>query len=216
MNLAATDIQAIQEAKRPALLLSFGKDSLLLHCLAKQVRSDIALYYFGDTLSEFATQMIIDNDLTVFNYAPVDRYVVPNGEGVALVDEYILNGTRVPFVSPIVKGDGCTHTLSLTRTPAFRYPHDLTLWGYRKLDWQDAVNTVFPCENIVGGSRFIAPLYEMTDADVFEALETLEIPYGDERNEIEWCDECLTAVIGDDWDRAASLSAFRNRFSFNH
>lgn len=210
------DLSYIKKAQRPALFLSFGKDSLLLLHLVRAVRPDIAIYYFGDDLSSFAEQFIMDNDLTVMNYAPVDRYLVPNGDELALIDEYALNDTRIPLVTPIVKGNDCQHGLPEKRTPAFSYGHDLTLWGYKRGESCDAVGVDFPKEMNIGGSKFIAPLYEMTDADVFEALETLGIDYEPEKNEIEFCDECINAVISSDWDRDAALAGFQSRFGFNH
>lgn len=217
MELPRTYISdVLANAKSPALLLSFGKDSLLLQHLAREICPNITLYTFGDSLSAFAEQFIIKNDLTVFRYAPADRYLVPNGEGLALVDEFALNGTRIPLVHPIVKGDDCRHGVSEKRTPQFRFSHDVTLWGYRATDWCDAVGTTFDKEIQLGGSRFYAPLYDFTDVDVFEALETLEIEYADEPNELEFCEDCLNAVNSSDWDRDAALAGFRHRFQFNH
>lgn len=203
-------------AQRPAVFVSFGKDSLLLLHLARQARPDITIYHFADELSEFAEQFIIQNDLTVYSYAPADRYLVPNGEGLALIDEYALNDTRIPVVTPIVSGADCRHGIPLQRTPSFRFPHDLVLWGYKCEESCEAVGTAFPKEMLIGGARFVAPLYEMTDADVYQALETLGIPFEDERNEMEVCDDCLNAVISADWDRDAALAGFRSRHNFNH
>lgn len=206
----------LEAAKRPALFLSFGKDSLLLYHLAREVNLGITTYYFGDELSAFAEQFIIRNELSVFSYAPADRYLVPNGEGLALIDEYALNNTRIPVITPIVSGDNCRHGISQVRTPAFRFPHDKVLWGLKRGETCEAVGVTFEKEIDLGSLTVYAPLYEMTDADVYQALETLEIPYSNERNEIEFCDDCLNAVINSDWDKSAALAGFRRRFNFSH
>jgi len=217
MTLPRTYLQSVLDnAKSPALFLSFGKDSLLLYHLAKEVRRDLTLYTFGDTLSSFAEQFIMDNDLMVIRYAPADRYLVPNGDGLALVDEFALNDIRVPLVHPIVRGADCAHGVSTKRTPQFRFPHDVVLYGYKSGETCDAIGTTFPKEMMIGGSKFVAPLYELTDFDVYEALETLGVDPPMPDNELEFCDECLNAVIASDWDKNAALAGFRSRFQFNH
>jgi hypothetical protein len=100
-NLLQTITEALAPAQSPAVLCSFGSDSTLLLHFARQVRPDIAVYYFGDTLPELARQMVLRNDLTIYSYAPADRYLVPVGERVVLVDEYAVNGVRVPMVSKV-------------------------------------------------------------------------------------------------------------------
>jgi hypothetical protein len=206
----------LAQAKSPSLLCSFGKDSQLLQHLAREVKPDIPIYYFGDELPEFAGQFILDNDLTVYNYAPVDRYLVPNGEGIALVDEYSLGKVRLPMLSAVIKGDACQHGVSEQRTPYFRFPHDVVFYGYKHEETMPAVGISFEKEVQIGDLQLVAPLYEMTDADVFEALEYLEISYADDSDETEFCEECLDAIIHSDWDRQAALANFRTRFQLNH
>lgn len=210
-NVQAYLTEQLSNATSPAILVSFGKDSLLLLHLARKVRPDTTIYYFNDDLSPFAQRVIIENNLTVLRYAPADRYIVPNGDGIALVDEYAINDTLLPVISPIVTGDSCKHSLPTRRTSTFRFNHDLALWGYKQSDHMEAVGTTFEKENMVGEVRFIAPLYGLTDADVYNALDELKIPYQNERNEIEWCQGCIDLVV-QDWDREASLTAFRSRF----
>src|ERR1043165_1863071 len=100
-NLLDTIADLFATARNPALLCSFGSDSTLLLHFARQVRRDVPVYYFGDDLPEFAQQLVIDDDLTVFSYAPADRYLVPRSKGLALIDEYDINGQRVPMVSKV-------------------------------------------------------------------------------------------------------------------
>ncbi len=214
-ELPRNEVQEIlSAAKNPALFLSFGKDSLLLQHLAREVCPNITLYTFNDSLSSFAEQFIIEQDLTVFRYAPADRYLVPNGEGLALVEEFALNDTRIPLVHPIVKGDNCRHGRYQKSTPQFRFGHDLVLWGYKRGESCDAVGVDFPQEMVIGNSKFYAPLYHFTDFDVYEALEALEIVYVDEDSDEEFCDDCLNAVISSEWDRGAALHNFKSRFGF--
>jgi len=206
----------LAQAKSPCVLVSFGKDSQLLLALVREIQPDIPLYFFGDELTKFAEQFIIDHDLTVFNYAPADRYLIPNGDGLALVDECAMGRARIPLLTEVVKGNGCRHGVANARTSQVRWPYDTVLWGYKRDESMPAVGQTFGKEIPFGDFRLVAPLYELTDADVYEALETLGLDYDPEPDEVEFCDECLNAVINSDWDKDAALSGFRARFNFNH
>jgi len=216
MNIVADIRPTLATAQRPALWLSFGPDSMLLLDYARQAGFNGAIYHFGDDLSKLAQQVIIDDNLTVYGCAPIDSYLIPNGDGLALVDEYPLGDTRVPMVSPIVKGDSCRHGALTRRTRHFPYPHDITLWGYRHDDWCEAVGETFTREINLGVTWLVAPLYELTDSDVYAACDAIGIAYDDDTNDVAMCDECLNAIINSDWDRQASLNGFRERFRFNH
>jgi len=136
MNLVTSKryiTETLARAKSPCVLSSFGKDSQLLLHLVREQRKDIPVYFFGDSLPTFAKQFIIDESLTVLNYAPADRYLVPNGEGLALVDEYSLGRVRIPMLSEVVQGENCVHGVSETRTPYFNFAHDVVFWGYGQM-----------------------------------------------------------------------------------
>lgn len=207
--------EVLRTAERPAIFISFGKDSLLLNALARSVRPDITAYYFGDELTSFAAQFILDNGLTVFSYPPADRYLVPNGKGIALVDEYALNDARIPVITEIVAGENCSHGVPNARRSEFQFPHDVALWGYKQSETCDAVGIDFPREMVIGGCRFVAPLYELSDSDVIGALDEMNLPYDVEPDEIQFCDSCMNA-ISSGWDAQLALSSFRTRFSFSH
>lgn len=208
--------ESLTTAQRPAVFVSFGKDSLLLLHLVRKINPDIPVYYFSDELSSFAADVIQEQNLTVMSYPPADRYLVPNGEGLALIDEYSIGNERVPVVSPIVAGENCKHGVPELRMPYFPFAHDVVFWGMKQGETCEAVGTTFEREIQLGHSKFIAPLYEMTDRDVYEALETLEIDYPEKEDEMELCNVCLDAIINSDWDQEAALAGFRQKFQFGH
>jgi hypothetical protein len=218
LNLPQTISSILSTAQHPALLCSFGSDSTLLLHFARQVRRNIPVYFFGDELPKLARQMVIHDDLTVLSYAPADRYLMPHGEGTALIEEYDFNGQRVPMVSPVVSGPRGTCTVESKRPPtsSFYFPHDVVLWGYRATDHHDLLgNVTFEREIQLGHTRFIAPLYDLTTDQVFNMLDVLELDYVSD-DAAEFCDECLNAVISSDWDRNAALAGFRARFNLNN
>ena|ERR1043165_4304398 len=218
-NLPETLNHLLNSARNPALLCSFGSDSTLLLHFARQVRRDIPVYYFGDDLPEFAQQLVINDDLTVFSYAPADRYLVPHDEELALIDEYDINGQRVPMVSKVKVSRGTCAVESdernRQRTPSFYFPHDLVLWGYKLSDHVELIDTTFEREIQIGHTRFVAPLYDLTTDQVLNALDALGLGYVTS-DDAEICDECLNAIVNSDWDRDAALAGFRSRFNYNH
>lgn len=217
LNLQEIIGEALSTAEHPALLCSFGSDSALLLHYARQVRRDLPVYFFGDELPELAQQMVINENLTVFSYAPADRYLVPRGQGLALIDEYDINGQRVPMVSKVTSGprETCAGESSQQRTASFYFPHDVILWGYRSEDRDEIVNVTFDREIRLGHTRFVAPLYDLTTDQVLNALDALGLDYIADDG-ARFCDNCLNAIIASDWDRDAALAGFKGRFNFNH
>jgi hypothetical protein len=216
LNLPQIIGEVLDAARNPALLCSFGSDSTLLLHFARQVKRDIPVYYFGDSLPRLAQQLVIDDDLMVLGYAPADRYLVPQGDGVALVEEYDINGQRVPMVSPVkVSRETCTAESSWGHTPSFHFPHDIVLWGYKRTDRHPLIPATFAREIQLGHTKFVAPLYDLTDQQVGDALTALGLDYVRE-DAAEFCDECLNSIINSNWDRDAALAGFRSRFHFSN
>jgi hypothetical protein len=217
LNLPQIIAEILRDAQRPAILCSFGSDSTLLLHFARQVKRDVPVYYFGDELPALAQQLVIDDDLTIYSYAPADRYLVPQGDSVALIEEYSLNGTRVPMISPVTSAPRgtCTHGSGVLRSPSFYFPHDIVLWGYKRTDRHKLVPTVFEREIQLGHTKFVAPLYDLTDEQVKDALIALDLDYVSEDSQ-KFCDDCLNAVLNSEWDRDAALAGFNSRFSYSH
>lgn len=202
--------EVLDKAVSPALWLSFGADSLLLLRLVKEAGFSGTIYHFGK-MSDFAKQTVVEQDLTVYSWPATNRYVVPDGDTLSQVDEYLIGRTLVPFLSPVVKGDDCTHGNYTPFLRAFNYSHDITLTGYRKSDFSPAVGITFPRELDLGFTRIVNPLYDWTDEQVIEALGFTP----PDENAVEYCEECLTFIASSNWDRDAALARFRSRFNFN-
>lgn len=199
--------EILEHAERPALFLSFGKDSVLLLKLAQDAGFNGTIYHLGTELTKFAEDFILSHDLTVFSYSPCDRYLIPSGDGFVLVEEYALNGARIPTVTDVVRGANCCHGEFKGWTTSFRFPHDVALYGYRASD--ESVIGVLAKEIEAGGCRFVAPLYDLSDADVYAQLAEFNVAY-EINPPVEFCANCLDALS--DWDKAASLNAFHQRF----
>lgn len=206
------DVRKILEnAEHPTVWLSFGKDSLLVLRMALEAGFDGPCYFFGDQLSDLAQQTILEHDLTVYSWPASDRYLIPDGDSLAQVDEYQIGVKRIPFISPVVTGEHCDHGEYQRFSRSFAYPHDVTLTGYKRSDWNEAVGVTFPQEINIGVTRLVHPLYDWTDGQVIEALGFTP----PEENTVEYCNECLAMIESSDWDRDAALVNFRRRFNFH-
>jgi hypothetical protein len=207
--------ETLGAATNPALWCSFGKDSLLLLRLAKDAGFHGPIYYFADELTGLAERYVVEDDITVYSWPPADRYLVPNGSELAQIDEYVVGQKVVPLVSPVRLGSRCTHgEFERYRRPS-AYLHDITLTGYKRDETCPAVGVTFPAVLDIGVTKLVSPLYDWTDQQVYDACRYLGIQY-EESNSVEYCDNCLNIINQSDWDRAASLAAFRQRFGFDH
>lgn len=204
--------ESLAKAVNPALLCSFGKESMLLLHLARRIRPDITIIWFGDKLPALAEMMIKkDTAFGVMGYPPADRYFVQSANGYSLVDEYSFAGTRVPMISDVVEGE-CELKFPMQTLSLFRYNADVTLWGYRSADSHPLVNTTFPQRFQLGTTVMDAPLWSWSETDVYNALDKLQVPYEPATNHIAVCGKCLEqigAAVGEE-----SLRYFQERFNF--
>lgn len=216
---------ALNTARFPIVLWSGGKDSQLLLKLVNDVRETPALWFrsVDRKRNRFAEQFIADSGLTAYSWEPADRFILPNGEGMSLIEEYAFGHRKVPFVSDIAPGERCAVNLSKDRVAFVNYDFDVTFAGTKK---SDSHSLVTPPEG------FVYPLWEMSDVEVWEAIRAMEIPVEesvyDEREPDgpALCTRCL--IPGSDevfcpdaqrfiprfvWDQPAALAAFNTRFS---
>lgn len=220
-----TIANALDGAKFPIVLWSGGKDSQLVLRLVNDVKKVPALWFrsVDRKRNKFAERFIADSGLTAYSWEPADRYVLPNGEGMSLIEEFAFGHREVPVVSDIATGERCAVSLSKERVAFVNYDFDVTFAGTKKCDSHSLTT---PPEG------FVYPLWEMSDAEVWEAIREMEIPIeesvydGSENDGPALCTRCL--MPGSDevfcpdaqrmiprfvWDSQAALSAFNARFS---
>lgn len=189
------DLKPLTEAENPAVLCSFGMDSLVLLRAVLDTRPDTTIIHFYDHLTPFVNKIICDWDLSVASYAPACRYRVED----TVVSEYAIGDARLPLLQDISVDGRPSGTVT---TPRFNYDFDLTLFGYRKTDTHPLVETVFPQSFQLGPTTMYAPLYEYSDDDVHEAINELGISYETH------CDDALGEGLP-----YVSREVFQQRFS---
>lgn len=233
MEIARAKIrQVLSKAKQPAVLTSFGKDSLLLMALAREVRKDVAaLWLRNGTDESFAKEMIRYWNLTVFCWAPADVYLLTNGAEHVLVGEYSFGPDRLPLLTDIAEGTDCVFNAQQQRTPELSLPFDVILWGVKDSDshWIKGDGKFKEDGFMLGRAQVFAPIRHMTDDQVRANMSELKIPYRLVRDEVPMCTACMTAnthkvfcpevgrvIDRHQWEAEKSLAAFRQRFGLEN
>jgi len=179
-----------------ALLCSFGKDSLVLLRTVLDMGHKPTIIWFRDHLNPFAAKIIREWDLEVVGYAPSARYQVEN----TLVSEYAIGNARLPLLQDISEQG---QPVNKVTTPRFDYGWDTTLFGYRKSDSHPLVPVTFEPEFQLGPTKMIAPLYDLSDREIFRLTNEMGIP----RETI--CDDVLPSEFP-----VISTQFFQERFGF--
>lgn len=231
----------LAKAKSPAVLMSFGKDSMLLLQLVREVAPETPCIWFhqGQTGEQdrFAKRIILEWDLEVWSWLASDVYLIPSSEGLTLIREQSFGHNRFPVLMDVEDGQGCVFDFPKERTPVL-YPHfDALFIGYKDSDYHSVLGSGFcPADGWeLGRAKVYAPLRAMRDGEVWDAIRELSVPYDEERydnhasdpDSLHACTRCLQAGEGEVWcpkeekdiPRVAwqpeeGLRAFQERFGF--
>lgn len=208
-------IPQLLEAKSPAILFSGGKDSLLLLDIVRKIRPETAIVHFYDRLTPQVEDAIKRWDLEVLSWRPAEHYLIPWNEGLALVNEYSFGDARLPVLRDVIDGEDCQleHRRRDT-TEHFDYPFDLTYWGMKKADELHPVMPAhFEREMQLGPTKLIAPLYDLSDAEVLSEIEQRGLLYEPFTDAVTACSRCRE-WLSTDWDGSGALNYFAQRFGY--
>lgn len=198
--------QALGTATCPAVLSSFGKDSMLLLHLAREVCDPTVLWFRDGTAESFAKSVIRDWDLTVYSWLPADEYVLIDKERQVLISEYSFGDDRLPMLTDLVPGGEVSTTLvNLAPGPLYP-PFDVILWGAKDCDshWVKGAGKFKDDGFQLGGAKVYAPIRHLTDAQVVAALSELGVTYRTESDELQ--------LPRAQWPAERSTTEFRQRF----
>lgn len=179
---------------KPVVLCSFGKDSMVLLHLVRQMRSNIPVLFHREPFMPrkyaFANRIIQEWDLTVYDYAPNSVAVVKVGDEIEIMNHY-QNGwlgdqptfTYLPTgIVPPVEGQPflCGKVDLLEKpTGGFSWPWDLGFIGHKGTD-ADAINGPIPLRvdlvQTPNGCDMAYPLRHFTDADIWEYHRRFNVP----------------------------------------
>lgn len=219
----------LREAASPAVFCSFGKDSLLVLALAREVRPDIPVVWFqtAATNVKFARRITREWNLNVYGYAPADQYLLAQDDQVTLVQEYSVGDERLPVLIDLQDGEKCSLTAFPLRTTQMYLPFDLLLVGYKDVDthWVKGEAKLFGENLKLGRAKVAAPIRHMTDDAVRAALLEMHIPQDETDDRLPLCTHCMTQdsdevycpdrgryIPKEQWSRELALYGFQRRF----
>lgn len=177
---------------KPVLYCSFGKDSMVLLHLARSAGLDLPIAYHRHPVfprkETFANQTIEDWQLRVHSYPPVGVQLSldPHPE---IINYYALKNHKTLLepvgLAPEVPGENaCGLELMRTIRCTVDYPWDSALFGQKASDRHFLFEDMTPREPIMEltpGLKFVYPIVEFTDADVWEYTETFGVPWNEKR-----------------------------------
>lgn len=207
--------QLLAASSSPAVLSSFGKDSMLLLDLVREVRPNTPVLWFRTGQNEtFARRIIRQWNLMVFSWLPERYYLLRGPQGTVLIHEYNFGGDRLPVLVDLKPGEPCkTQPRGHSNRPVY-LPFDALLVGWKDSDehWVKG-NAPLDLDGYqLGRATMYAPLRHMTDEAVRAAVIDRDIPFQPVDDELPACDHCLTGrpcneiAVGD-------IVTFRNSYN---
>lgn len=192
---------ALDAARNPILCCSFGKDSVLVLHLIRELGYNIPVLIFQDWLTKyqkvFIKEMVEKWKLTVFFYQPLRA----EKRGDSLVTYYNVAGRSLPVIQDIVTNGRCgLDLLNFTPLP-FNYIWDLTIVGSKNCDEHPLVSAPdFEAFNS-DSHKMIMPLADWSHDEVWDYIIDNNVPYdarvyydGDEKADTGNFSGCFSCV----------------------
>lgn len=204
--------EALARSVSPAVLCSFGKDSLLLLDLVREQRPNTPVIWFRTGLDEsFGKRMVREWDLKVLRWRPLTVYTL-EGEGRTLVQEFSFGGDRLPMFTDLASdnlygvGPSCAAERFPTSPTAVYPPFDTLLVGWKDSDthWVKGDAPLAEDGFVLGNSQVFAPLRHLTDDAVRAGVIDRKIPFEPTPDELLACTHCISTM---------PLPEFRSRYN---
>lgn len=188
---------ALGAFKNPVVMCSFGKDSMVLLSLVRQVRPSLPVIFHREAMQPhkyaFANRVISEWALKVYDYPPCRTEIQEGGGELEIVNHYQIGhqtcalptgirdpGDSVPF--------SCCALDEIYGKPFgnFSYPWDLVFHGHKSSDVDPVLGKVPLASDFARNTESASacfPLRDFTDADVWDYTEKNYVPIHHERYE---------------------------------
>ena len=180
----------INEYKKPAIMCSFGKDSMVLLHLIRSKGINLPVIFhrepFYSEKYEFANRIIKDWDLTVYDYSPIDTAVFKKNGFIEILNYYQTGAGSMILPTGITEPDYIKKYLcglkDLLQKPlgSYIYPWDVVFVGHKSSDvdpLQGEVKLHLDLKINVSSVDLAFPLKDWTDNNIWDYIEKNDVPY---------------------------------------
>ncbi len=186
----------LRRAERPALMCSFGKDSMVVAHLLRTAGHQLPVIFHREPFLPrkyaFARKVISLWNLTVYDFPPLTTAVAEK-DGTMEIVNYYPAGAR-PCALPtglVAPAEGeralcALHDFYLKPTGTFHYPWDVVFHGHKSCDHDPIYGPVPLAADFARNLDSVSPAFplrEWTDEDVWAYHEQHQLPVHLERYE---------------------------------
>lgn len=184
----------LASAKNPAIMCSFGKDSMVVLDMVMK-RRRLKVIFHREPLQhhkyEFANRIIRDMDLHVIDYPPLGTTIREENGETEIVNHYQIGGSYV-YLPTGLRPQSHGRTICALEdiynkpTGTFNYPFDVAFHGHKSSDVDPVLGAVplkvdMSLNPISASAAF--PIRHFTDEDVWRYIEENNVPVHHERYE---------------------------------
>ena len=188
--------KVLAQAKTPAIMSSFGKDSMVMLHLIRSLKRDLPIVFYRESFMpkkyRFANAVIDEWDLTVYDYPPSETAVVGKNGCVEVINAYTIGKRSLFRPTGFYKPEGggvslcALHDIYLKATGTYAFPWDVVFVGHKSTD-VDPIEGEIPLDadyaNYVDCASIAYPLRHFTDQDIWDYTEKFNLPIHHSRYE---------------------------------
>lgn len=186
---------SLANARNPAIMCSFGKDSIVVLHLVMSIRKLKVVFHrepFQHHKYDYANRVMRDWGLHIIDYPP-SATALAEGDSELEVVNYYQTGTSTTYLPTGLRQDTSGKDLVcalsdiyLKPTGSINYPFDLVFHGHKSSDCDPILGEVRLYSDIatnVGAPSAAFPIRHFTDEDVWRYIEENGLPIHQERYE---------------------------------
>jgi hypothetical protein len=186
---------AMASAKNPAIMCSFGKDSMVVLDMVRRHATLPIIFHreaFQPHKYRFANKVIDQMGLTVYDYTPCHTAVQESGDEVEIVSYYNI-GSKTSVVPTGIRApqEGESFVCGLTDIylkplGTFAFPWDFVFHGHKSSDIDPIYGPIPINSDFAHHLGYVSAAYPIrffTDEDVWRYTEENDVPFHAERYE---------------------------------
>ena len=187
--------RVLETYKRPAVMSSFGKDSMVMLDILKRMGVKLPVIFHREPYCPskdlFANEAIEREQYAVFDYQPSETAVVKNNGHMEIVNFYqvgprLWNWMPTGIRKPEEGKPWLCGYVDLYRKPfgTFEFPWDVAFLGHKSSDVDPVLGPIPLAVDIKvndGGCHYAYPVRHFTDADVWSYTEQFGVPFNEKR-----------------------------------